>query len=103
MNNGEWNGRAFDEFWAYYPRKVGKKAARKEWDKAQVTPELFSKIMATLTWQIEQWDDPQFICHPRTWISQGRWDDEPVTAKPKLTKTNTVTAAAVASILRGKS
>jgi hypothetical protein len=24
-----------------------------------------------------QWKDPQFIPHPRTWLSQGRWTDEP--------------------------
>lgn len=84
-NGSDWNARAFDEFWAHYPKKVGKKAARKEWDKAHVTPELFEQIQKTLDWEIEQWDDPQFIPHPRTWLSQGRWDDEPVAVaqKPK--------------------
>lgn len=85
-NGNNWNARAFDAFWARYPRKIGKKAARKEWDKAHVTPELFEQIQRTLDWEIAQWDDPQFIPHPRTWLSQGRWDDEPT--KPKTSLTN---------------
>jgi hypothetical protein len=100
--NGNWNAHAFDEFWARYPRKVGKKAARKEWDKAHVTPELFEQIQRTLEWEIAQWDDPQFIPHPRTWLCQGRWDDEPVQAKPMLSKKTHVTLSAAAGIMREK-
>lgn len=79
-NGAAWSASAFEEFWARYPRKVGKKAAQREWEKAHVTPELFAKMQHTLTWEIEQWDDPQFIPHPKTWLSQGRWDDQPTPA-----------------------
>lgn len=72
-----WADRAFDEFWAAYPRKVGKLAAKREWDRIRPTPELVKKMGATLAWQCEAWTDPQFIPHPRTWLHQGRWDDEP--------------------------
>ena len=72
---------AFDEFWAIYPRKVGKRDAGKVWSRLKVTPELFEKMKATLAWQIEQpqWktEGGQFIPHPATWLRQGRWDDEP--------------------------
>ena|ERR1051326_1716361 len=92
-----WADQAFNEFWALYPRKVGKLAAKKAWDKTRPTRELFEKMKATLAWQIETWDDPQFIPHPRTWIAQGRWDDEPplpTTTKPRLSQRTT-------NVLRG--
>lgn len=78
-----WADEAFAEFWAIYPRRVGKIAARKAWDKARPTPELLEKIKNALSWQVEDWDDPQFIPYPKTWINQGRWDDEPPQRAPK--------------------
>jgi hypothetical protein len=69
---------AFDQFWAKYPRKEGKLAAKREWDRIHPTGELVERMLATLAWQCEQWDDPHFIPHPRTWLHQGRWDDEPM-------------------------
>jgi hypothetical protein len=67
---------AFEHFWSQYPKKVGKLAAKREWDRIRPTAELVEQMMATLAWQVEQWDDPQYIPHPRTWLYQGRWDDE---------------------------
>ena len=98
-NGNNWNARAFEDFWTRYPRKIGKKAARKEWDKAHVTPELLEQIQRTLDWEIAQWDDPQFIPHPRTWLSQGRWDDEPPEQrKPVMSEA----AASVFRVIGGK-
>ena len=37
--------RRFAEFWTAYPKKVGKKAAQKAWEKAKPDAELFEKIM----------------------------------------------------------
>ena len=70
---------SFESFWARYPRKVGKIAAKREWDKLRPGPELVKQIMGTLEWQISQWraSDPKFTPHPRTWLSQGRYLDEP--------------------------
>lgn len=80
-----------------YPRKVGKIAARKAWDKARPTPELFEQMKRTLAWQTQQWTDPQYIPHPATWLNQGRWDDEPFapTAAPQR-----VMSDAAAKVLR---
>src|SRR5687767_7919626 len=64
---------AFDQFWSAYPRKVGKLAAQREW--AKLKPPI-ADVLAALAWQVPTWDDPQFICHPRTWLHQGRWMDE---------------------------
>lgn len=68
----------FDAFWIAYPRKVGKSAALKSWNK--LNPPI-DDILAALKWQVksEQWmkDAGQFIPHPATWLNQGRWQDEP--------------------------
>ena len=74
----------FEAFWKNYPRKVGKADARKVWRKLKPTAELQEKILATVTRQrIEpQWmkDGGTFVPHPATWLRQGRWDDEPMSA-----------------------
>lgn len=72
---------AFEEFWASYPRKVGKLAAKREWDKLRPTADLVTQISAALAWQVPTWNDPAFIPHPRTWLHQGRWLDEPPAKK----------------------
>lgn len=63
----------FEAFWRSYPRRVGKLAALREWQK--LNPPL-PDVLTALAWQRETWDDPQYIPHPRTWLHQGRWMDE---------------------------
>lgn len=67
----------FEDFWSAYPRKVGKLAALREWQKLNPSAETVQEIGKALAWQCETWDDPQYIPHPRTWLHQGRWMDEP--------------------------
>ena len=66
----------FESFWAAYPRKVGKGAAFKVWEKNH-RPSL-DKILEAIERQkqTEQWQDEKYIPHPTTWLNQGRWDDE---------------------------
>ncbi|MBA7561089.1 hypothetical protein ES708_02724 [subsurface metagenome] len=69
----------FDQFWSLYPRKVGKKAASKAWDKAKDKPALEVLLVALEAQKkSEQWkkDGGQYIPNPATWLNQGRWDDE---------------------------
>lgn len=76
----------FKDFWAAYPRKVGRVAAKREWDRIRPTAEVVKQMADALEWQREQWDDPKFIPHPRTWLHNQRWEDErpePREAKPK--------------------
>lgn len=72
----------FAEFWAAYPRKVGKGAAAKVW--AKLAPPL-ATVMCALEWQrrSDQWtrDAGRFIPHPATWLNQTRWMDEPPSAQ----------------------
>lgn len=72
----------FDYFWAAYPKKTGKKAARRAWDKARGKPPIAQVVAAVEAQKLwPQWtrDDGQYIPNPATWLNQGRWDDEPPT------------------------
>ena len=69
----------FAEWWGLYPRKVGKEAARKRYAAARKTASA-EAITAGLDRAIAHWaaagTAPQFIPHPATWLSQGRWEDQ---------------------------
>lgn len=71
----------FDRFWSAYPRKVGKDAAWQEWLRRSPSDDLTNQMIASIARQraSAQWlkDGGQFIPHPRTWLHQGRWQDEP--------------------------
>lgn len=77
----------FDQFWQAYPKKVGKAAALKAWEKAK--PDL-QAVLKALEWQkqSDQWrkDGGQYIPNPATWLNQGRWDDAPVEAGQVISK-----------------
>ena len=65
----------FSTFWLMYPRKVGKLAAQKAFEKAlkSATPqEIFEGV---IRYQRTCGTDPKFITHPSTWLNQGRWMD----------------------------
>jgi len=69
----------FDQFWEWYPRKVGKDAARKAWDNARRRTDQQNIIDGIERFRL----DPnlpvkEFIPHPATWLNEGRWDDEPL-------------------------
>src|ERR1700690_3783164 len=70
----------FSQFWAAYPRKVGKDAAFAKWKARRPDPPLLELMLAAITAQrqTDAWtkDGGQFIPHPATWLSQGRWQDE---------------------------
>lgn len=102
-SNGNGNGYAdFSLFWARYPRRVAKQDALKAWLKLKPSPELLSKILDALDWQCELWTDPEYIPYPASWLRGHRWDDEPVQAKPMLSKKTLVTLSAAAGIMREK-
>lgn len=68
----------FDIFWQEYPKKVGKEAARKSWNK--IRPNL-QDVLKTLAWQKQskQWFEKggQFIPNASTYLNQHRFLDEP--------------------------
>lgn len=70
----------FEAFWTTYPRKVGKDAARKAFDKRKPTDDLLRKMLDAIRRQARspgwQKDGGQFIPHPSTWLNEGRWMDD---------------------------
>lgn len=70
----------FDRFWLAYPRRVGKSAARKAFEKIKPSEELLATILdaVAVQSQSDQWkrEGGQYIPHPSTWLNQGRWEDE---------------------------
>lgn len=71
---------AFDAFWSNYPRKVGKKDARKAWPAAcrALAPDRLAKAAAYWSglWA-QAGTEPRFVPHPATWLRGERWNDEP--------------------------
>jgi len=69
----------FEVFWAAYPRKVAKGAARKAWaatsGKRPPVAEIVSAVKAQA--ETEQWREAggKFIPHPATWLRAERWGD----------------------------
>lgn len=71
----------FEKFWSAYPKKVGKKSARKAFDRAKMPVETLLSAIERQKCST-QWskDNGQYIPNPATWLNQGRWDDELVPA-----------------------
>lgn len=77
----------FEHFWQNYPRKSGKDAAWKVYQRRNgeiPKGEEMAAILARHS-QAEQWqrDAGQYIPLPATWLNQGRWKDE-ITNGPKM-------------------
>lgn len=68
----------FDRFWALYPRKTNRAQAVKAWDKLKPDLALCKVMDAAIREQMQsaQWQDPQHIPHPSTWLNGERWNDE---------------------------
>lgn len=80
FNNPPMPPNGFEQFWKKYPRKIGKQAALKVWKKIKPSEAFVAKIITAVEQQkkCEQWlkNGGQYIPHPKTWLNEGRWDDE---------------------------
>ncbi len=67
----------FGRFWAKYPKKVGKQAAKKAFHRVNLPVETLLSAIERQKGSI-QWskENGQFIPNPATWLAQGRWEDE---------------------------
>lgn len=69
----------FGAFWQQYPRKEGRKAAVKAWEKAARDTDP-ATILAGLENATQVWSatgtERRFIPHPTTWLNRGSWADE---------------------------
>ena len=95
--NGSAVSEGFDRFWAAYPNKKHKDAARKAWAKRMFSPNQLDAVLASIAEQVTwpEWtkDGGQFIPHPATWLNGGCWQDEPRTAGPDPLSDQAITAA----------
>lgn len=79
---------AFEAFWKAYPRKVGKLAAFRAYQRAVklMGPEPHPRLLEAASRYAKACvgKEEQYIAHAQTWLNQGRWGDEPtsVAAKP---------------------
>ena len=73
-------GGRFAEFWALYPKKVGKGAAEKAFDRIKPDKQTFDRMVSAISAQKQsrQWreNNGQYIPNPATWLNQRRWEDE---------------------------
>jgi len=101
----------FAAFWHAYPKKTGKAAAWKAWQK---TKPPVAQVLEALAWQTQslQWnrEDGRYRPNPATYLNEGRWQDEPEqpahhVADQKSRTGDTVNAARsyLEESLRGKS
>lgn len=75
---------SFDEFWAIYPRKIGKGQALKAFRAAlkKTDAETITAAVKSYPWPSER----EFIPHASTWLNGERWADETTPlAKPSDT------------------
>jgi hypothetical protein len=76
----------FSDFWSWYPRKQGKGAVLKIWERLRPNAELLEKMRVAIEAQrrTEGWQKErgQFIPMPATWLNQQRWEDEVKVSAP---------------------
>lgn len=76
---GRGYAKAFEIFWAEYPKKVGKQYAFKCWKriKGVDAPTIIGALKAQLGADHFRGNDgQQYFLNPSTWLNQGRWEDE---------------------------
>jgi len=67
----------FERFWAVYPRKVAKGAARKAWDRAAKLATEADIIAGAERYAAERaGQDHKFTAHAASWLNAERWADE---------------------------
>jgi hypothetical protein len=74
----------FEEFYAVYPRHVGKTDAARKFASVVKTGKVAARLLVVAAERFAA--DPnlpekKFIPHPATWLNQGRWEDEPMPAR----------------------
>lgn len=104
----------FELWYKNYPRKVGRNAALRAFLAARKETS-FETLVDSLDRAVEGWRDsgtePRFICHPATWLRQGRYHDEDcvpavvagTTEKDRVLEGALSLAAAIAATAMGDS
>lgn len=93
----------FLEFYAAYPRHVGKEAARRAFEKAvkagTPAPEIVEGARRYAAATAAAGTETRYVAHPATWLNAGRWSDDMQDAAPvELTPWQKKTAVMVRSM-----
>lgn len=91
----------FDDFWAVYPRRSDKAAAKKAFDKATKLADVPVIIEGAQRYADDPNREAEFTKHAATWLNHGCWEDEPLPAK-RGTRAQT-NAASAAKVVRAVS
>lgn len=87
-NRVDKNREYFDRVWEVYPKKAGKIAAFKVFEKLNPTEELTQNIISSIERfsKSPQWQDHdgRYIPHPATFLNRESFDDAPVKKGPKI-------------------
>ena len=91
----------FDDFWAAYPKKVGRAAAHKAWLKLKPDSTLFNQILTDIQARVSAgaWCTGQgkaFIPGPGPYINQRKWLDE-IIPRPEFKRPQDFSAIAAQS------
>ena len=73
----------FDEFWATYPRRQGKRLAMKAYQGAVLRASESEILVGAQRFAQDPNRSDQFTPHPATWLNQDRWLDDPLPAKER--------------------
>jgi hypothetical protein len=75
---GRGGAEGFERFYQVFPRKAGRGAARKAWEKAIKAADPEAIIAGAERYAVERaGQEPRFTAHPSTWLNAERWTDEP--------------------------
>jgi hypothetical protein len=69
----------FERFWAVYPRKVGKAAALKAWNRKNLSTTDTDNLIKDINYRVvhdDAWKERRFVIHATTYLNQERWYDE---------------------------
>lgn len=87
----------FDEFWATYPRRVGKGQARKMWKQAIKKTDAATIIQGAQRYaEIRSGEEAKYTAYPASWLNGERWTDEP---DPTFEKPGQAKARAIAEAI----
>lgn len=67
----------FDEWWAKYPRKQGKQAARRQWQRMGVIGRVLAwRVLPDWIEYVRRTGTTRYVPHGSTFLNQARWEDE---------------------------
>jgi hypothetical protein len=70
----------FEQWWALYPKKVDKQAAKRKFRTVRKSGVPLDALMDGLRSWIDEWrdkrTDPKYIPGPERWLNAGKWEDD---------------------------